>query len=84
MAYGLKMDCFSGRVTDLKPSERTDKNVLAVLRTHPRVSTWDMSELAWLRTIIYRLESLGLVKRNESEKYPWCRYDVIDKDETQR
>lgn len=73
------LDSFSGRVTDLKPSERTEANVLAVLRQHPRVSVWDMSEAAWLRTMIGSLERRGLVKRDvESVGYPWILYNVVE------
>lgn len=74
---GVMLDSFSGRVADLKPSDRTPDVVLACLRVNPRISVWDMSELAWLRTIIVWLEQQGKVKADMKEPYPWIRYEVI-------
>lgn len=69
------LDSFSGAVADLKPKERTEENVLAVLREHPRVSTWDLSENRWLWTMLARLEKAGKVT-STNEGYPWHRYEV--------
>ena len=70
------IDSFSGYVAYLKPSHRTPSRVLEVLAKHPRVSTWDMSELAWLRGCIDVLERDGLIAEDKSEQYPWHRYNV--------
>ena len=69
----MRIDSFSGAAADLKPRERNADNVLAVLAKSPRVSTWDMSELAWLRNSISDLQRRGLIERAD-EPYPWCRY----------
>lgn len=74
----IHIDSFSGAVTDLKPGQRTSDNVLAVLAKHPRVSTWDMSEYAWLRARITDLYQRGLVVIDHSEPFPWVRYVLTD------
>ena len=73
----MHIDSFSGAAADLKPRERTAENVLAVLAKSPRVSTWDMSGLAWLRNIIGDLKQRGLIVKVD-EPYPWCRYALTD------
>jgi hypothetical protein len=70
-------DSFSGALADLRKSERTEENALAVLAEHPQVSTWDMSEYAWLRGLIEGLESKGLIKEQD-EPYPWLRYEITE------
>lgn len=62
---------------ELKRGQRNSENVLAVLAKHPRVSTWDMSELSWLRAAIDDLERRGLIESRD-ESYPWHRYAVTD------
>jgi hypothetical protein len=72
------LDSFSGAVTSLPPSQRTDAGVLAALRTHPLVSCFDMSELGWLRVIVAELERRGLVRREiDPPGYPWIAYRVV-------
>lgn len=68
---------FSGVVADLPKKRRTEDNVLAVLIKSPRVSTWDMSENAWLRRIIASLEKRGLIEAKD-EPYPWHRYEATE------
>ena len=70
------LDSFSGSVVDLPKKDRTQENVLEVLKNDPMVSTWDMSENPWLRTIIANLVLAGEIKPIKSD-YPWHRYKVI-------
>jgi hypothetical protein len=69
------LDSFSGSASDLPKRQRTPENVLAALRTNPRVSTWEMSEHRWLRDCIYELEKAGRIT-SVTEPYPWCKYQV--------
>lgn len=74
---GFCIDNFSGKVAELKPADRTPENVLAVLRKSPMVSTWDMSEIAWIREIIEWLVRNGkLMADTETVGYPWIKYVV--------
>lgn len=74
----VMLDSFSGAAADLKGANRTPENVLAALRRMPRVSVWDMSEHAWLRDCIGRLERAGKIVDDKSEPYPWIRYRTTD------
>lgn len=69
-------DSFSGLAAQLPPSRRTPAGVLAALRLNPRISTWDMSETAWLRRCIDALKNGGQITEDKSEPYPWHRYIV--------
>ena len=71
------VDCFSGAAADLPKANRETDDVLNALRKDPRVSTWDMSELQWLRSAIKYLEGSNLIVRDMSEPFPWLRYNVI-------
>lgn len=71
------LDSFSGAASDLKPSQRTRESMLAVLAKSPRVSTWDMSEHCWLRTIIADLKERKMIDEL-AEPYPWHRYALTD------
>ena len=73
----MHIDYFSGEAADLKRGHRGANDVLAVLERHPRVSTWDMSELSWLCAAIDDLERRGLIAAQE-EPYPWHRYKLTD------
>lgn len=68
------VDSFSGAVADLPKGRRTSMDVLAVLATYPRVSTFDMSDLRWLRDAVAGLEREGLVVRSLQDGFPWVRY----------
>ena len=70
------LDSFSGPAALLPPSRRTPEHVLAALRMNPRVSTWDMSETAWLRGCIEALKNHGRIIEDKDEPYPWHRYIV--------
>jgi hypothetical protein len=70
------IDSFSGPASDLHGRNRTADNVLAALRKHPRVSTWDMSEHVWLRNAIGELERAGRVVEDKKEPYPWHRFNI--------
>jgi hypothetical protein len=72
----MHIDCFSGPAADLPKGQRSADSVLRVLVRSPRVSTWDMSETPWLRNCIERLSLDGLIRSDEKEPYPWCRYVV--------
>lgn len=74
----MHFDSFSGKVAYLKPTQRTEAHVLAFLAKFPRVSVWDMSELAWLRNIVNSLRRDGLIADTD-EPYPWCRYELTEK-----
>ena len=67
------IDSFSGAASDLKAGQRTAENVLKALATAPRVSTWDMSEHAWLCSCVATLKKRDLITE-EIEPYPWHRY----------
>lgn len=73
----VMIDSFSGAAADLNPKQRNSENVLRVLSKDPLVSTFDMSELKWLRVIIGDLEREGLIKA-EDEPYPWHRYSLTE------
>lgn len=75
VTHGM-LDSFSGPAALLPPSRRTPENVLAALRMNPRVSTWDMSETAWLRGCIEILKNSGQIVEDKDEHYPWHRYDI--------
>lgn len=70
------IDSFSGPAADLRGKARTSENVLAALKKHPRVSTWDMSEHAWLRRCIADLQRQGLITEDSTEPFPWHHYVV--------
>lgn len=78
MTYRIYLDSFSGEIADLKRGKRTRENMLAVLAQSPLVSTWDMSEHAWLRNGIADMEDAGLIV-SADQPYPWLRYELTDK-----
>lgn len=67
---------FSGAAAELPPRKRSDADILDALRRSPRVSVWDMCELAWLRAGIESLQRRGLIHDDRKEPYPWIRYTV--------
>lgn len=73
----IRLCSFSGACADLTGKHRTEEGVLDCLRSSPRVSTWDMSEHAWLRTILADLERSGKIVEDKSEPYPWHRFRVV-------
>lgn len=73
----MHIDYFSGDAADLKRGQRTSEMVLSTLAKYPLVSTWDMSELSWLRAAIDDLKQRGLIESRD-EPYPWHRYAVTD------
>lgn len=73
----IHIDSFSGKVVDLKRGQRTHENILEVLSKHPRISTWDMGELPWLRNAINELKLYGFIVEQD-EPYPWHKYKVTD------
>ena len=75
MGRGIHICSFSSTAAELKTSARNENGVLYALKYHPRISTWDMSEKAWLRKIITNLEKKGLIKQ-EDEPYPWHRWTL--------
>jgi hypothetical protein len=70
-------DSFSGSAATLKPGHRTPAGVLAALSKDPRISTFDMSELLWLRGCIDTLERTGRITEDTSEPYPWHKFNVV-------
>ena len=73
----IHLDSFSGAVADLKPAHRDSESVLQTLSKNPTVSTWDMSELLWLRSAISDLKKRGLIV-SKDEPFPWLRYELTD------
>lgn len=71
------VDSFTGPAADLKGADRTPDKVLDALRRSPRVSTWDMSEHAWLRSCLDTLAKAGRITEDRSEPYPWHRFKVV-------
>lgn len=74
--YPIHFCSFSSDVVDLKKGERTEENVLSILKERPAISTWDLNENSWLRTLINRLVKHKKIKEEVSH-YPWHRYSVI-------
>lgn len=74
----VRIDSFSGAAADLPKARRSPDDVLCVLTSHPRVSTWDMRDCLWLRCIIEDLCRKKLIERAD-EPYPWCRFVVTAK-----
>ena len=62
---------------DLKKSLRNENGVLNALRINPRLSTWDMSENAWLRNIVESLEDKRLILPVD-ETYPWHKWELTE------
>ena len=76
--YSMPIDSFSNATAvDLKQSARNEHNVLYALKYHPRISTFDMSENAWLCTIIRQLENKGFIQ-SIPEPYPWHLWILTD------
>ena len=71
------IDSFSGDAVDLKGPHRSSENVLACLKKSPRLSTWDMSEHAWLRGCIAELEKKKQIEQ-VPEPYPWHRWKIME------
>lgn len=67
-------------LAELKKSNRNENNVLYALKYHPRVSTWDMCENAWLRNIIESLEKKELILPVKDD-YPWHKWELTSKGE---
>ncbi len=73
----MHIDSFSGAAVSLPPAKRTPDDVLDALRRSPRVSCFDMSEHAWLRNAIQRLEQQGRIIET-GEPYPWLRFKILE------
>ncbi len=71
------VDTFSGLASELRGHRRTPADVLSVLRSHPRISTFDMSEHRWLRECVEELIAAGRIREAKHEPYPWHRYEVL-------
>lgn len=72
----IHIDSFSGSAAQLPRGKRTAENVLASLRSNPRVSTFDLSENKWLCGCIAELKNSGQITEDEDEPYPWHLYLV--------
>lgn len=73
------IDSFSGACADLPPGRRSAGHALAVLWKHPRVSCFDLTGKAWLRSIVAELVKSGLIEHDDSDPYPWVCYRVTPK-----
>jgi hypothetical protein len=61
---------------DLKIRDRTEENVLKILKQNPKISTFLMSEhYQWLCPVLGRLKANQKIVEVES-KYPWHRFIV--------
>lgn len=79
----IHLDSFSNATAvDLKKSLRNENGVLYTLKYHPRVSTWDMSENAWLRNIIIILQKKKLILP-VAELYPWHKWKLTEAGENE-
>lgn len=78
MGSGIRICSFSSTAAELKKSGRNENGVLYALKYHPRISTFDMCDKAWLRNIIEKLEKKKLIQR-EDEPYPWHKWSLTDK-----
>lgn len=74
----IYLDSFSGKAADLKRKDRTELNVLRCLSESPRLSVWDLSELAWLRNIVGGLRRSGMIV-DVDEPFPWHRFQLTEK-----
>jgi len=68
----------NAKLIDLKKSLRHENGVLYAISINPKVSTWDMSENAWLCKIIESLEQNELISPVK-EQYPWHKWEITDK-----
>lgn len=71
------LDSFSGTAAELPPRYRTPAGVLSALKKDPRVSTFDMSELPWLRGCIQTLKQQAKIEEDKTEAYPWHKFIII-------
>lgn len=78
------LDSFSGAAADLKRGQRTPESVLTALRKNPLVSTFDMSENAWLSSCIDDLKRAGHITEDKNEPYPWHRYVVVAQEQGEK
>lgn len=77
--YGVNIESFSGMAALLPASSRTPADILAALGECPFVSTFDMSELPWLRQGIESLlRNRKIVERPVD--YPWHYYEAVKPD----
>jgi len=67
---------FSSPAAELPKGKRNSAHVIDALRDNPRVSTWDLSEMPWLRRCIADLKRRGLIVEDKSERFPWHRYSL--------
>lgn len=73
----MRVDSFSGQAAGLRGKDRTPHAVLEALKRNPRVSTWDMSEHAWLRACIDQLTRIGAIEEVKDEPFPWHKFKVL-------
>jgi len=66
---------FSTKAAELKPKDRTAINALLALQENPRISTFDMSDNAWLCGLVKLLESKNYIKP-VNEPYPWHKWKI--------
>ncbi len=74
------IDSFSGGLMNLPKKERTEENVLSLLKDDPLVSMWDMTE-KWIGQqhvyeMLYILEDKGLIIQVD-QAFPWHRWEVV-------
>ena len=73
----MRVCFFESLAADLKPKERNLKNLLVCLLKNELVSTFDVSELKWLRMLISDAEKMNfIVEKNEN--YPYHRFALTE------
>lgn len=66
---------FSGSLGELSKGHRTIAEALCVLSEDPRVSTFERGT-PWLERLLADLKAQGLIVEDESEPYPWHRFNL--------
>jgi hypothetical protein len=77
MSYGVRIDRFSSVDHLTSKQLQDDALVLSVLRECKRVSTFEMSGNAAVRSAIHRLRRAGKIKM-VNDAYPWHGITVLD------
>ncbi len=72
----IYLDSFSGTAAELPPRYRTPAGVFSALKKDPRVSTFDMSELPWLRGCIQTLKQQAKIAEDKTAEYPWHKFII--------
>jgi hypothetical protein len=76
--YGVRLDRFSS-IDDLSKKQLQDDDlVMSILRKCKRVSTFEMSDNAAVRSAVTRLKKAGKIELNDKLGYPWHGITILD------